>query len=185
MGLRSLVSGLSPSPGLGSATYVRPPYQLRTNPYSLRLESHAVGELAFVSPHPNTAVSLPHTKHWRSPKSVWGSLSEAPPSRFYETSDQVPLTPCWSSFEALRPFGCEERQLARPTHPRTAGAVVYRGSCFVLISSRPLGVSCLASLLCSISRATTRKHLRRFRIVSLYHSARDTSPASVVAPGIV
>ena len=87
-----LVSGLSPSPCLGPATYVRPPYQRRTNKNSLRLESHAVGVLAFVSPHPRTAVSHPHTKHWRTPKSVWVSLSEAPPSRFQITFGLFPLS---------------------------------------------------------------------------------------------
>lgn len=77
------------------------------------------------TPHPRTAVSHPTAN---------------------KSSAQVPRTPCGSSFEALRPCGHEERQLARPTHPRTAGAVVCRGSYFVLTSSWPLGVSSLASL---------------------------------------
>lgn len=98
-GFWSLVYGLSPSPGPAPAIYVRPPYQLRTNPNSLRLESHTVVELAFVSPHPRTAVSHPHTKRWRSPKSVWVSLSEAPPSRFQVTF--VLVVCCGRCFPAL------------------------------------------------------------------------------------
>lgn len=116
------------------------------------------------TPHPRTAVSHPTAN---------------------KSSAQVPHTPCWSSFEALRPFGHEERQLARLSHPRTAGAVVCRGSCFALTSSWPLGVSCLASLLCSALRATIRKRLQHFRIVSRCYSARDTSRANVIVPGIV
>ena len=115
------------------------------------------------TPHPRTAVSHPTAN---------------------KSSAQVPRTPCWSSFEALRPFGREERQLARPSHPRPAGAVVCRGSCFVLTSSWPLGVSYLASLLCSALRATTQKRLLRFRIASHSHSVLDIFRASEEVPGI-
>lgn len=102
-----------------------------------------------------------------------------------KSSAQVPLTPCWSSFEALRPFGREERQLARSTHPRTAGAVICRGSCFVTTSSWPIGVSYLASLLCSALRATTQKGPPHCRIVKLYHHAQGIFQSHVVTLDIV
>lgn len=116
------------------------------------------------TPYPHTAVSHPTAN---------------------KTSAWVLRTPCWSSFEALRPFGREERQLARPTHPRTAGAVVSRGSCFVPTSLRPIGISYLSRLFWCLSRATTQKHLRHFRILIYYRSVRDTFLSSVVTPGIV
>lgn len=115
------------------------------------------------TPHPHTAVSHPTAN---------------------KSSARVPRTPCGFSFEALRPFGREERQLARPSHPRTAGAVVCRGSCLVLTSSWPLGVSWLANLLCSLSRATTRKRLLHIRIETHSRSVLGIFQASVAMPGI-